>query len=115
MLDRAVINQAFRRYWWLILCVVIAAAMYAGFGFTPGGQPVGAVIKVSGPLSVKKVNGSVSAVAAGAEIETGDTLMTGENSYALIRFVDQSEITLRPGTTFVITGSAAKKLARTSR
>jgi hypothetical protein len=35
-------------------------------------------------------------------VENGDTLVSEKNTYAQIRFVDNSEITLKPGTTFRI-------------
>jgi hypothetical protein len=37
-----------------------------------------------------------------SEIESGDTLVSEKNTYAQIKFVDNSEITLRPGTTFKV-------------
>jgi len=37
-----------------------------------------------------------------SEVESGDTLVSEKNTYAQIRFIDNSEITLRPGTTFKI-------------
>lgn len=107
MLKKAPVHASFHRYRWLILCAAIAAVLYIGSGFMRGAQPVGSVINLSGPLSVKKANGSVKSLGVGAAIEYGDTLMTGENSYALIRFIDKAEITLRPGTTFKIKDSEA--------
>jgi hypothetical protein len=41
-----------------------------------------------------------------AALEPGDTLTTGLNSYALIRFIDKTEITLRPETVFKLNTSA---------
>jgi hypothetical protein len=115
MLKKALANIPFHRSLWLIPCAAIAATLYVGSGLMHGAQPVGSIIKLSGPLSVKRVNGEFKILGVGAEIEPGDTLMTGDNSYALIRFIDRSEITLRPGTTFRIDSRAAKNLARSSQ
>ena len=37
-----------------------------------------------------------------SEVESGDTLVTEKNTYALVRFIDNSEITLKPATTFKV-------------
>ncbi|NHZ62667.1 FecR family protein [Massilia genomosp. 1] len=66
------------------------------------GQVAGTVIKLSGPLMVKKADGAVKVLAVRSEVESGDTLMSQKNTYAQIRFIDNSEMTLRPDTTFVI-------------
>jgi len=94
--------------------LLLTAALWMGAGLAAA-QPVGTIIKLSGPLSVKKVDGSVKPLQVGSEVEPGDTLITGEKSYALIRFIDKSEITLRPGTTFKLNASAEKKPGQPSR
>lgn len=66
------------------------------------GQVAGTVINLSGPLMVKKADGAVKVLAVRSEVESGDTLMSQKNTYAQIRFIDNSEMTLRPDTTFVI-------------
>jgi hypothetical protein len=65
-------------------------------------QVVGVVAHLSGPLLDRKADGSVKVLAAKSEVENGDTLVSEKNTYAQIRFVDNSEITLKPGTTFRI-------------
>jgi hypothetical protein len=50
----------------------------------------------------RKADGTVKVLAAKSEVESGDTLVSEKNTYAQIRFIDNSEITLRPGTTFKI-------------
>jgi hypothetical protein len=95
--------------------LLIAVALGTGSGLSFAGQPVGTLSKVSGPISIKKTDGSVKVLVAGEEIEFGDTLMTGKNTYALVRFLDKSEVTLRPGTTFKIDGPGAEKLVQQHR
>jgi hypothetical protein len=65
-------------------------------------QVAGTVIQLSGPLLAKKADGKVKALALKSEVEQGDTLVSEKNTYAQIKFVDNSEITLMPGTTFKV-------------
>jgi len=65
-------------------------------------QVAGRVERLSGPLMAKKADGSVKVLGLKSEIESGDTLVSEKNTYAQIRFIDNSEITLRPGTTFKV-------------
>jgi len=63
---------------------------------------VGTVVQLSGPLMAKKANGTVKVLSMKSEVESGDTLVTEKNTYAMVKFIDNSEITLRPGTTMAI-------------
>lgn len=65
-------------------------------------QVAGTVVNLSGPLMAKKENGTVKVLAVKSEVEQGDTLVSEKNTYAQIRFVDNSEITLKPNTTFKV-------------
>jgi hypothetical protein len=65
-------------------------------------QVAGRVERLSGPLLAKKLDGSVKVLGLKSEVESGDTLVSEKNTYAQIRFIDNSEITLRPGTTFKV-------------
>ncbi|MES2153164.1 MAG: FecR family protein [Pseudomonadota bacterium] len=65
-------------------------------------QVVGTVANLSGALMARKGDGSLKILALKSEVEQGDTLVAEKNSYALIKFIDNSEITLKPGTTFKI-------------
>jgi hypothetical protein len=81
-----------------LLCAVL---LLAG-GATWAAQVVGVVAHLSGPLLDRKADGSVKVLGLKSEVENGDTLVSEKNTYAQIRFVDNSEITLKPGTTFRI-------------
>ncbi len=59
-------------------------------------QVVGTVINLSGPLLSKKVDGTVKILSQKSEVEQGDTLVSEKATYARIKFIDNSEITLRP-------------------
>jgi len=62
----------------------------------------GVVVQLSGPLLAKKAGGAVKILSLKSEVENGDTLVTEKNTYAQIRMIDSSEITLRPASTFTI-------------
>lgn len=79
----------------LLLCVLLGATAWAA--------PVaGTVIQLSGPLLAKKASGAVRILSVKSEVENGDTLVTEKSTYALVRFIDNSEITLRPASTLTI-------------
>ncbi|WP_306651853.1 FecR family protein [Massilia pseudoviolaceinigra] len=81
----------------------LAGFLLAGsFGLAWGAQVAGTIVNLSGPLMVKKADGSVKVLALKSEVEQGDTLVSEKNTYAQIRFIDNSEITLQPGTTFKV-------------
>ncbi|WEF33419.1 FecR family protein [Pseudoduganella chitinolytica] len=81
-------------------CVVLATALLVA---APGWAAVaGVVTQLSGPLLAKKANGAVKILSLKSEVENGDTLVTEKNTYAQVRFIDNSEITLRPASTLTI-------------
>ena len=79
---------------WLALMCVGAHAW--------AGQVAGTVMQLSGPLMAKKMDGKVKILAIKSEVEQGDTLLTEKETYALIKLIDNSEIILKPNTSFVI-------------
>ena len=78
----------------LVLCGAVGASWAA--------QVAGTITQLSGPLLAKKADGAVRVLSLRSEVESGDTLMTERNTYALVKFIDNSEITLKPGTTFKV-------------
>jgi len=81
---------------------LLCAALLLFAGSAWAAQVVGVVAHLSGPLLDRKADGSVKVLGPKSEVENGDTLVLEKNTYAQIRFVDNSEITLKPGTTFRI-------------
>ncbi|MGH8671333.1 MAG: FecR family protein [Burkholderiales bacterium] len=69
----------------------------------------GEVTQLFGTLSVAKANGVVKLVAVQAEVESGDTLTTGSDSYARLRFSDGGELALRPNSRIKIDSYAFDK------
>lgn len=59
-------------------------------------QVVGTVANLSGPLLAKKADGTSKVLAVKSSVEQGDTLISEKDTYARIKFIDNSEITLRP-------------------
>ena len=88
------INSAFK----LVLMLALLCAGSAAFA----AQVAATVTRLSGPLLAKKPDGSGKILALKSEVEEGDTLVTEKNTYAQLKFIDNSEITLKPGTTFKV-------------
>jgi hypothetical protein len=59
---------------------------------------VGRVTHLSGPLFAKKADGTTRALSINSAVEQGDTLLTEKKTYARIKFTDNSEVSMRPGT-----------------
>lgn len=65
-------------------------------------QVAGTVTDLNGPLLAKKADGTVKVLAQKSLVEEGDLLVTEKETYARIKFLDNSEVTLRPETQFKI-------------
>lgn len=65
-------------------------------------QVAGTIVQLSGPLMAKKADGSARFLSLRSEVESGDTLITERATYAMVKFIDNSEITLKPSTTFKV-------------
>lgn len=79
-----------------------ALALASACSLALAAQVAGTIVNLSGALMAKKADGTVKVLALRSEVEQGDTLVSEKNTYAQIRFVDNSEITLKPNTTFKI-------------
>lgn len=77
-------------------------------------QNSGQVAYLSGTLMVKKPDGSSRLLTEKSEISNGDTLSTAQDSYARLKFVDGSEIALRPNTTLQVSDIRYKSADKTS-
>jgi hypothetical protein len=87
---------------WFNFLYVGAFAMglfYAGAALA---EPVGKVTNLNGPLLDHKPGGIVLVLAQNSTFEAGDILESEKNTYARIKFIDESEVVLRPGTQFRI-------------
>ncbi len=77
-------------YFFLVLALLFSPL--SGYAATIAGT----ITHLSGPLFAKKVDGSLKILSTKSIIEQGDTLVSEKDTYAQIKFVDNSEITLRP-------------------
>lgn len=80
--------------------VVLALCGLASPGWAA--QVAGTIVQLSGPLMAKKADGSARFLSLRSEVESGDTLVTERATYAMVKFIDNSEITLKPSTTFKV-------------
>ncbi|OEZ63279.1 FecR domain-containing protein [Duganella sp. HH105] len=80
--------------------LLLALCGMAGAGWAA--QVAGTIVQLSGPLLAKKADGVVRILSMRSEVESGDTLVTEKNTYAMVKFIDNSEITLKPATTFKV-------------
>lgn len=78
----------------LMLLMLLSAEAFAA--------PSGKITHTSGPIMVKKPDGSVKALSIGSSIDAGDVVMTQKRTYARIKFSDGSEVTLKPNTQFKV-------------
>lgn len=77
-------------------------ALFCVAGASWAAQVAGTIVQLSGPLLSKKADGTVRVLSMRSEVESGDTLMTEKNTYAMVKFIDNSEVTLKPSTTFKV-------------
>lgn len=71
--------------------------------------PAASITHLSGPLAVRKADGSTRALSIGSKLEPGDTVETAKRTYARLRFTDGSEVTLKPNTQFKVERYAYSK------
>jgi len=87
-------------------CTAIKAllllVLFWSAGASWAAQVAGTIVQLSGPLLAKKADGAVRILSMRSEVESGDTLVTEKNTYAMVKFIDNSEITLKPLTTFKV-------------
>jgi len=62
----------------------------------------GVVMNVTGTLTAKSTDGTLRVLTPKATVAAGETLITGRESYARIKFPDGGEISLRPDSHFKI-------------
>lgn len=83
----------------LILALIV---LLAPISLAWGAVAAGTVTHLSGPLMVKKADGSVKALYINSTVEEGDVLITEKRTYARLKMRDNSDITLRPNTHFKV-------------
>lgn len=81
---------------------LFALTLLSGCATAFAAQVVGTVTDLSGFLLVRTTTGTVKILAQQSSVEPGDTLVSEQNTYARIKFIDNSEITLRPNSQLTI-------------
>lgn len=89
-LKRSVINSLF------------ALTLLSGCATAFAGPIVGTVIDLSGLPLIRTTNGTVEVLGEQSTVEPGDTLISEQGTYARIKFIDNSEIILRPNSQLAI-------------
>ena len=76
--------------------VALVGMIGAFTGFAHAAVEVGQITHLSGLLTTKRADGSTRVFSVKSQIQEGDTLTTERDTYARIKFVDGSEVVLRP-------------------
>lgn len=93
-------KQVIRRLGRLVCFMWLSFGMAAGALAAADG--IGVVMNVEGSLSAKGADGTLRPLAVWAKVLAGDTLFTGKDSYARVKFSDGGQISLRPISQFKI-------------
>lgn len=86
-------NLSTARYKLMRALCLWAGLLMSQFAWAAAGK----VSHVSGPLFAVGPDGSKRVLVVGSDVHQGDTLLTEDKTYARIKFSDQAEVTLRPG------------------
>jgi hypothetical protein len=77
----------------------VIAALAAG---AADASPAGTVTQLSGPLFAQSAGGRIKALSTNSAVATGDTLVTGNETFAEVTFADRGTATLGPDTQLAI-------------
>ncbi|MCK9197423.1 MAG: FecR domain-containing protein [Syntrophales bacterium] len=86
----------------IVISWVAVLWLLCGLTTVMAADRVGSVTHLSGPLLAKKADGTIKTLGLNSIVELGDTLVTEKKTYARIKFVDNSEVVLRPKSQFKI-------------
>jgi hypothetical protein len=92
------LNRTSLLHAWRLFCL-LALIGWSGIAYS---QVVGVVTHLSGVLTAKRADGSTAVLAIQSKIQQGDTLITESNTYTRVKFLDNGEIVLRPGSQIVV-------------
>lgn len=77
--------------------IIVLLAVFSGVFMNPAAHAEAAkVTHLSGTLSVLKADGTTRILAQNSPVEAGELLSTEKDSYAMLKFTDGGEITMRP-------------------
>ena len=84
---------------YLALSTIVISALLSS---TSDASSSGTVILAKGVVTATAADKSSRVLAKGASIEEGDIINTAKKSFAVIRMLDNTKLTLKPGTTIAI-------------
>jgi len=90
-----------------------ATSKQPGKVVAPQSSVVGRVMLMQGELSAMEVSGKARKLYIGGPIYEGDKLLTGDKSYAVVAFRDESRISLQQNTVFLVEKFKYDKAAAT--
>jgi hypothetical protein len=97
-------EQLIRRLGWMACFMWLCLGMVAGASAATADKGAGVVMNVEGALSAKGADGELRSLATWAKVFAGDTLFTGKDSFARVKFSDGGQVSLRPDSQFLIEG-----------
>jgi hypothetical protein len=80
--------------------LLLTAALWAGAA--TAASPAATVTQVSGPLFAQGTGGRIKVLSMNSAVAPGDTLITGNETYAQVTFADRGVVTLAPDTQVAI-------------
>lgn len=83
----------------IVLMMALAGML---LGTTVQAEPSGKIGYMSGALVAQRPDGTIKVLAPKSEVQEGDTLVTGQGSYAQVLMNDGSKMTLRPNSNLKI-------------
>ena len=78
-------------------------------GTAVAATPVGTITHMSGTVSVRQTDGASRILAVKSQVMEGDVLTTEKDTYVRIKFIDNAEVVMRPGTVLKITSYVFKE------
>jgi hypothetical protein len=82
--------------------IALSILMIGAVMSLPSHASSGTVILAKGVVTATGANNSSRVLAKGAPIDEGDVINTSKKSFAVIRMLDNTKLTLKPGTTIAI-------------
>ena len=65
-------------------------------------ETVGHVQFLRGAVSAQNISGGVRILSDGSPIFQGDTITTGKKSFAVLKFIDETKVSIRPDSIFAV-------------
>jgi hypothetical protein len=80
----------------------LATLAMPGAGAASAATVAGTVVRLTGAMTASRADGGMRPLALQSEVAGGEVLVTDKETYAMVKFIDDSEIVLKPVTTLAI-------------